>query len=82
MTTTPRQAAEFRRREFAQDAARLTAIVEVAIREDKDEHWIDIRSFKIGAVIDVRDEYRRAGWSAEIVHDQRDGDALVVKAAP
>jgi hypothetical protein len=79
MATTPEQAKAFRKRASATDIRTLTDRVEAAIRENGLEHWVSISGFKRGVVETVRDEYIAAGWDVRIVHDQRDGDALVLR---
>jgi N-acetylglutamate synthase-like GNAT family acetyltransferase len=76
--TTPQQARELRLAQKAGDVARLVAVIEVAVLEEREEHWIDIRGFSPAAVQYVKGEYEDAGWRVRIEHDARDGDALVL----
>lgn len=76
--TTPQEAREIRATKNAADVARLVSIVEVALLDDRPEHWIDIRSFSPSSVQYVESLYAVHGWRTRIEHDQRDGDALVL----
>lgn len=76
--TTPQEALERRREIHAGDVHRLVTIIEVAVLEDRAEHWIDIRGFSPAAVTFVQREYQDAGWKVRIEHDARDGDAIVL----
>ena len=66
----------------AGDIQRLIDTIERALPGSSGACWVAVSLYAPDIVEEVCRRYRAAGWSAECVADQRDGNAIVIKEQP
>lgn len=79
--STPAEVKSRRESSMAVEIAALINRIEAVLDgRYRAEHWFSVGGYDPATLEVVADKYRAAGWIVTVVSDQRDGDALVIKA--